>query len=174
MKMKVSPSCHFPLTKVEEGPQMHFWYAAAATSPTAAAGCHRFPTGAAAQQQHHHHRQHHLHHQHCGLIRNRLFYFILFCACLFLVFVVSSSFTHIIRPFRCRCRSAALPRLILAKYFDIFGFSVQFSSSSRLERFEFCVDASIELWYELQDNARITSSGRIMLLCCFGICEVDF
>lgn len=139
MKTKVSPSCHFPLTKAEEGPKCI----------SDMLQQQQVVTGSQPEQQPSNNIII------CiiiavvvGLIRNRLFYFILFCACLFLVFVVSSSFTHIIRAFHCRrrCRSAAaLPRLILAKYFDIFGFSVQFSSSSRLERFEFCVDASIEL-----------------------------
>lgn len=144
MKMKVSPSCHFPLTKAEEGPKC--------ISDMLQQQQQRVVTGSQPEQQ----PSNNIIIIICiiisaavvvGLIRNRLFYFILFCACLFLVFVVSSSFTHIIRAFHCRCRSAAaaLPRLILAKYFDIFGFSVQFSSSSRLERFEFCVDASIEL-----------------------------
>lgn len=143
MKMKVSPSCHFPLTKAEEGPKcisdmLQQQQVVTGSQPEQQPSnniiiiiiCIIISAAVVV-----------------GLIRNRLFYFILFCACLFLVFVVSSSFTHIIRAFHCRCRSAAaaLPRLILAKYFDIFGFSVQFSSSSRLERFEFCVDASIEL-----------------------------
>lgn len=145
MKMKVSPSCHFPLTKAEEGPKC--------ISDMLQQQQQQVVTGSQPEQQPSNNII-----IICiiisaavvvGLIRNRLFYFILFCACLFLVFVVSSSFTHIIRAFHCRCRcrsaAAALPRLILAKYFDIFGFSVQFSSSSRLERFEFCVDASIEL-----------------------------
>lgn len=147
MKMKVSPSCHFPLTKAEEGPKcisdmLQQQQVVTGSQPEQQPSnniiiiiiiiCIIISAAVVV-----------------GLIRNRLFYFILFCACLFLVFVVSSSFTHIIRAFHCRCRcrsaAAALPRLILAKYFDIFGFSVQFSSSSRLERFEFCVDASIEL-----------------------------
>lgn len=142
MKMKVSPSCHFPLKK---GPKCI----------SDMLQQQQVVTGSQPEQQS---SNNNIIIIICiiiiaavvvGLIRNRLFYFILFCACLFLVFVfvVSSSFTHIIRAFHCRCRSAAaaLPRLILAKYFDIFGFSVQFSSSSRLERFEFCVGASIEL-----------------------------
>lgn len=148
MKTKVSPSCHFPLTKAEEGPKC------ISDMLQQQQQQQQVVTGSQPEQQP---SNNIIIISICiiisaavvvGLIRNRLFYFILFCACLFLVFVfvVSSSFTHIIRAFHCRCRSAAaLPRLILAKYFDIFGFSVQFSSSSRLERFEFCVDASIEL-----------------------------
>lgn len=139
MKTKVSPSCHFPLTKAEEGPKCI----------SDMLQQQQVVTGSQPEQQPSNNISIIIRAAVVvvGLIRNRLFYFILFCACLFLVFVVSSSFTHIIRAFHCRCRSAAaaLPRLILAKYFDIFGFSVQFSSSSRLERFEFCVDASIEL-----------------------------
>lgn len=143
MKTKVSPSCHFPLTKAEEGPKcisdmLQQQQVVTGSQPEQQPSNNIIIIIISAAVV-------------VGLIRNRLFYFILFCACLFLVFVfvVSSSFTHIIRAFHCRCRcrsaAAALPRLILAKYFDIFGFSVQFSSSSRLERFEFCVDASIEL-----------------------------
>lgn len=125
MKMKVSPSCHFPLTKAEEGPKcisdmLQQQQVVTGSQPEQQPSnniniiiCNIFAVVVVA-----------------GLIRNRLFYFILFCACLFLVFVVSSSFTHIIRAFHCRSVAVALLPRCLVSFWPNISISLAFQFSS--------------------------------------------